>query len=130
MSERDIRWMTAGGILIDGNGDIQLTDPEVPESLVDMILTRLKADVNSWKLYRIGANLSRLVGEIVDPELELKIKRQISDSMTRDGLLAKGSFSVETIPSPAEVLAILYLAGEAVATVAVPRVEGGEIRVE
>lgn len=126
----DFRWQSAGGMLLDGTGDIQVTDPMIPESLVDMIFTILKADTNSWKLYNIGANLSYLIGETIDPELELKIKRLISDALTRAGILSSGDFSVETIPTDGSILAILYINQVAVATVTVPRKEGEQITVQ
>lgn len=126
----DYRWMSAGGILLDGSGDIQLTDASIPESLVDMIFTRLKADSNSWRLYRIGANLSYRIGDTVDPELELKIKRQITESLTFDGLLRKEDFQVQTIASGETILAIVYLNEQPVATVSIPTTEGGQVTVQ
>jgi|AGTN01.2.fsa_nt_gi hypothetical protein len=126
----DFRWQSAGGILLDGTGDIQVTDAFIPESLVDMVFTILKADSNSWKLYNIGANLSYMIGERVEPETELKIKRLITEALTRAGVLRSGDFQVETIPSEGSILAIVYINQVAVATVTVPRKEGEQITVQ
>jgi hypothetical protein len=126
----DLRWQSAGGILLDGTGDIQTTDPAVPESLVDMIMTVLKADRNSWQLYDIGANLSYFIGQTVDPELELKVKRAITDSLIRAGVLPKGSFFVETLASGQSVTAIVYIGQTAISTVTIPGDPDGQIRVQ
>lgn len=126
----DIRWQSAGGFLLDGSGDIATTDPSVPESLVDMIQTVLKADRNSWQLYTIGANLSRLMGELVDPELELKIKRQITESIVRAGILRQENFQVETIASEKSILAIVYINGVAASVVNIPQNKNEKITVQ
>jgi len=126
----DFRWGSVGGILLDGTGDIQTTDPTVPESLVDMVYTILKADLDSWKLYAIGANLSYFIGQTVDPEVELKIKRAITDSLTRTGLLSRGDFTVVTVPSQDGIQAIVYISNVAVATVTVPQSTDAQITVK
>jgi hypothetical protein len=50
----DFRWMSKGGVLLDATGDISFTTTPW-ECMVAMVNTRLKAAVNGWKLYPIGA---------------------------------------------------------------------------
>jgi hypothetical protein len=91
----DLRWMSQGGLLLDPTGDISFTASPW-ECLVAMANTRLKAAIDGWKLYRIGADLATLIGTTVAQELELSIQRQIQASLSQDFLPA-GSFTVATI---------------------------------
>ena len=63
----DFKWGTIGGIFLDGAGDIAVTDPTTNESLIDMVVTRLKAKLDGWQLYRIGADLERRLGDLANP---------------------------------------------------------------
>ena len=70
----DLKWMSQGGVLLDG-GDIALCDPL--EGIKDMVRTRLKAALNAWKLYAIGADLEDFIGNAISDELEVSLRRQV-----------------------------------------------------
>jgi hypothetical protein len=91
--------MSRGGILLDGTGDIALTDPMGLESIQDMVRTRLKAALNGWKLYSIGADLQNCLGNTAIEELETAMSQQVHQSLTKSFLRA-GTFQVETIIEP------------------------------
>ena len=112
----DFRWMSRGGCLVDGSGDLAFSGPD--ESVQDMILTRLKAAFDGWRLYRIGADLDRLVGNTVDAELELAIIRQIETALTQD-LLPRGSFQIKLLPFGSRVQVFVYIKDTLMATVQV-----------
>ena len=94
----DFKWTSRGGLLLDGSGDIAITDPDGADSLISMVRTRVKAELRAWKLYAIGADLQNRVGDLMGPELEIAIQRQIARALTADNLLSRGSFQVETLP--------------------------------
>lgn len=56
--------------------------------LEDMVRTRLKAAVDGWKLYRIGADLDRMVGQTDPREYEPAIQRLVHSALTRQFLAA------------------------------------------
>ena len=92
----DFRWMSQGGLVLDSTGDIAFTASPW-ECLTAMVNTRLKAALNGWKLYQIGADLDNLLGSTVAAELELSIQRQVQASLSQD-FLPTGSFTVSTLP--------------------------------
>jgi hypothetical protein len=95
----DYRWQSFGGILLDGTGDIALTEPTGLESLQDMVRSRLKAALNGWKLYSIGADLQSTLGQAAIQELETTINRMVQQSLTKQ-FLQPGVFQVETLIEP------------------------------
>ena len=103
----DFLWCSNGGLLLDGSGDIAITQSPL-ESLRDMVNTRLKAALDGWKLYRIGADLDRVIGETVSPEIELRIQRQVQTALTRD-LFPSGTFQVKTLAAGAQITIFVYL---------------------
>ena len=91
----DLRWQSRGGVLLDASGDLSFT--QTPwECLRSMANTRLKAALDGYKLYSIGADLARLIGSTVPAELETDIVRQVESSLTRE-FLPIGSFTVSTL---------------------------------
>jgi hypothetical protein len=112
----DFKWMSCGGCLVDGGGDLAFASPD--ESLQDMINTRLKAAFDGWQLYRIGADLDALIGNTVDAEAELAIRRQVEAALTQD-FLPRGSFQVKTLPIGSLIQVYVYLADTLMATVQV-----------
>jgi hypothetical protein len=112
----DFKWMSAGGILLDGSGDIALTAPGSLEGLVSIVRTRLKAGPSSWKLYSAGANLLARLGDTVDQELEIVLRRQTLDAL-RD-LLPTSAVDVETMvmPEGSRILVLVYLNQNLIAT--------------
>jgi hypothetical protein len=89
--------MSQGGLLLDGSGDIAMCSSTL-DSLKDMVRTRLKAELNAWKLYAIGADLNSQIGEMAPDELEPAVQRLVRTALSRD-FLPSGGFSVETLVS-------------------------------
>jgi hypothetical protein len=116
----DFRWMGSGGILLDGSGDIACTDPTTLESITGIVRSRLKAALNGWKQYSIGADLQARVGDIVNPELEVNLQRQVYQSLS-DGFLPRGSFTVQTLAYGDTVRLLVYLQEELLAQVTLSR---------
>ena len=114
----DFQWQSQGGLLIDGTGDIACTSESTIDSAVDIVRSRLKAALNGWKLYAMGADLQAGVGEAVGPELELTLKRQVTQSLS-DGFLPRGSFQVETLSMGGLIRVLVYLNGQMVVQAAV-----------
>jgi hypothetical protein len=81
--------------------------------------TRLKAAIDGWKLYRIGADLANLIGTTVNAELELSIQRQIMASLSQD-FLPTGAVTVSTIlVGPQTVQVFVYVQNQLVASTTV-----------
>jgi hypothetical protein len=104
----DWRWQSAGGILLDGRGDIAFSGADGSESLADMVRTRLKADLTGWQNYTLGADLASLLGSPVNAELEARIQRQVTASLT-DRFLPRGSFQVQTLPAGGRMRVLVYV---------------------
>jgi hypothetical protein len=109
-----------GGMLMDGAGDLGLTQTAT-EELSTMAATRVKGDTNAWKLYPgICANLDSYIGSPVgiNQDTELAIQRSTSASLTNQFLPA-GSFVVATVTLGNEVQVLVYLGQTLVATTSV-----------
>lgn len=111
--------------MLDGNGDIAMATPR--ESLIDMVRTRLQADLNGWKLYQIGADLDRRLGDAVTSEMEVSIRRQVQASLTKN-FLAPGQFQVTTVAMGGQIDVFVYVQDELVATLQINR-EAGTVRI-
>lgn len=107
----DFRWQSNGGILIDGTGDIACTSNNTLESEIDIVRSRLKAALNGWKLYRIGADLQERIGQFINPELDVALKRQVFESMTNDGFLKRDRLQAETLSHETTVHILVYVDG-------------------
>ncbi len=114
----DFVWQSQGGVLIDGTGDLACTVESTIDSTVDVVRSRLKAALNGWKLYAVGANLQAGVGQAIGPELELTLERQVTQSLS-DGFLASSSFQVQTLATTGKVLVLVYLSGQLIVQAAV-----------
>ena len=113
----DWRWMSEGGLLLDGTGDIAFSDPTTTESLIDMVRTRLKALFTGWQNYRIGADLQSLLGQPLDAELEARIQRQVTTARSTQ-LLPRGSFQVLTLPNGERISVLVYIGQQLIAMAA------------
>ena len=111
----DYRWQSLGGILLDSTGDIALSEPTGLESLEDMIRSRLKAAVNGWQLYAIGANLQSAMGTVVSEELEITLQRLVASSLTNQ-FLQQGDFQVATLAEGDMVTVFVYINSTLIAT--------------
>jgi hypothetical protein len=103
----DLRWMSQGGTLIDGTGDLAIT-LSVTEEMETMVMTRLKAAIDGWKLYQIGADLDSFRGDPVNQNTELSIQRQVTAVLQKQFLQA-GSFSVQTLAVGNVITVLVYL---------------------
>jgi hypothetical protein len=108
-----------GGVLMDGAGDLALTSLAI-EELSTMVATRLKAAVNGWKLYKIGAGLDSFVGSPVgiNQNTELAIQRRVTSALAYK-LLPTGSFIVQTLTLGNEVEVFVYLGQSLIASYSV-----------
>ena len=104
--------------MIDGTGDIACTDDSTMDSVVDIVRSRLKAALNGWKLYAIGADLQSAVGQAIDPELELTLQRQVTQSLS-DGFLSQSQFQVTTLVTGSKILVLVYLDSQLIVQAAV-----------
>jgi hypothetical protein len=103
----DIGWMSQGGMLLDGSGDLRTTANSL-EEVTSMIDTRLKAAVDGWKLYNIGAGLEVYPGMPVNNDTELSIQRAVSAALTYQ-FLPVGSFSLQTIAIGNQIELYVYI---------------------
>jgi hypothetical protein len=114
----DFRWMSNGGLLIDGSGDIACTSADSKESKIDVVRSRLKAALDGWKLYPIGADLDNLRGQTIDEELEKAIHRQVTRCLSNE-FLPEGSFQVETLADIDRIHVFVYIEGQLAASATV-----------
>lgn len=113
----DFAWMSKGGVLLDSTGDIAFTQSPW-ECMQAMVSTRLKAAIDGWKLYRIGADLDALIGQTVAPELETAIQRQVQASLSND-FLPVGFFQVKTVALGQSVKVFVYIQSTLIASTTV-----------
>ena len=104
----DWSWQSNGDLLVSGDGDILTTDPGTLASITDMVRTRLKAAVDGWKLYRIGAGLEQRIGDTVSAELEIVCRRQVQQALTNNFLPA-GTFKVMSLVDGSKITLFVYL---------------------
>jgi|SRR5271166_2354183 len=112
----DFRWMSEGGLLLDGQGDLALTTNM--ETVITMVRTRLKAAVDAYKLYRIGAGLDRYPGNTSDADMEAVIQRQVTLAISA-GFLPASVFQVTTLRFGGNIQVYVYLNQEMIATATV-----------
>jgi hypothetical protein len=113
----DFRWQSFGGILLDGSGDIATTLSSA-EEISTMISTRLKAAVNGWQLYSIGAGLNLYPGNPVNANTEASIVRAVTSSLTNQ-FLSSGSFTVQTLAVGNTIEIYVYVGSTLVASTSV-----------
>ena len=110
----DWSWMSQGDLLLSG-GDIATTDPTTLASIQDMVRTRLKAALDGWQLYSIGADLLARIGDTIDQELNIALRRQINNSLTNQ-FLPRGSFSVQSVRDNGMINLFVYINASLIAT--------------
>jgi hypothetical protein len=109
----DYSWMSEGGLLLDGQGDIALATNR--ETIVAMVRSRLKAAVDGWKLYRIGAGLDRYPGNTSDADMETTIKRQVQLAVS-NGFLPASAFQISTLRFGSVIQVFVFLNQQLIAT--------------
>lgn len=102
----DLLWQSNGGTLLDGTGDLAMGNAE--DSMKDMIRTRIRAALNGYKLYAIGADLKRELGNANIAERETRIQQKVSSALTR-GFLNPTAFSVETLAAGESLQIFVYV---------------------
>lgn len=105
----DFAWMSQGGLLLDGTGDISLSGGI--DTVVSMVRTRLKAAVDGWKLYKIGAGLDQFPGSTADAEAEVAIQRQVLNAIS-SGFLPTNVFRVTTLRFGNVIQVYVYLSDQ------------------
>lgn len=103
----DYKWMSQGGLLLDGKGDLAFTSGSV-ETVSSMVRTRLKAAVDGWKQYRIGTGLGDFPGDTSDHIEEVAIQRRVLTSISA-GYLPQSMFQVKTLRLGDEIQVYVYL---------------------
>lgn len=103
----DWGWQSQGDLLLDGQ-DIATTNPGTLTSLQDMVRTRLKATLNGWQLYSIGADLAARLGDTVDAELNITLRRQVNNSLSNQ-FLPRGSFTVTSVVDNSVITIFVYI---------------------
>ena len=111
-------WMSQGGVLLDGTGDLAL-DSSVYNCFATMVRTRLKAAMNGWKLYPgIGADLKNLLGSANSNELQVALRKAATASLTNN-FLASGSFTITSLGIDDQVSIFVYINQSLIATATV-----------
>lgn len=113
----DYKWMSNGGLLLDGQGDVAFTSTSM-ETIIDMVRTRLKAAVDGWKLYRIGAGLDEFPGNTSNSEMEVAIRRRVLSTIS-NGYIPTSMFTVSTIRLGGEIQVFVYLNDQLIAEASV-----------
>src|SRR4051812_10878760 len=103
----DYRWMSKGGILLDGTGDIAFTSSPM-EVAISMVRSRLKAAIDGWQLYRIGAGLEDYVGNTSDAAAEISIRRRVLQALSNKYLPAS-AFDVRTLRLGGDIQVFVYI---------------------
>lgn len=96
----DYKWMSQGGVLSDYTGDIALGTSN--QGTLDLIYSRLKAAIDGWKLYYIGANLQSYTGVVIDSTSQQSIQQSVTLALSNQ-FLPNGSFQVQTTSSGNEI---------------------------
>lgn len=116
---QDYKWMSQGGLLLDGSGDIAFTSSAL-ETIVSMTRTRLKATTNAWQLYPgMGAGLENFRGFTSDAEAEVAIQRTVLTSIS-SGFLPQSMFTVNTLRIYGQIQIFVFLNNQLIATSSVP----------
>lgn len=74
-----------------------------------MVRTRLRARLNGWQLYSIGADLATLPGNTCDAAIELAAQRLVTAALS-NRFLPAGSFQVSTTRSGNKLDIYVFLA--------------------
>lgn len=88
-----------------------------------MVRTRLRARLQGWQLYRIGADLATLPGKTCDATLELLAQRLVTSALS-NSFLPSGSFRVQTTRSGGKLDIYVYLSNSLLAQAALDTTSG------
>lgn len=111
----DYKWMSQGGLLLDGSGDIAFTSSSL-ETTIAMVRSRLKAAVNGWQLYPgMCVGLDNFRGNTSNSQTEADIQRAVLNSIS-SGYLPKSSFTVNTLRIYGAIQIYVFLNSQLIAT--------------
>lgn len=113
----DYKWMSDGGFLLDGSGDLALTDSPM-ECATAMVRSRLKAAIDGWQLYRIGCGLEDYLGGTSDSAAETSIRRRVLAALS-NRYLPSSSFDVKTLRLGEQVQVFVYMQQRLIASISV-----------
>jgi hypothetical protein len=68
----------------------------------------MKSSLNGWQLYPIGADLTARLGDTIDAELNITLRRQVNNALTNQ-FLPRGSFVVTTLQDNANIMIFVYI---------------------
>lgn len=123
----DFLWMSSGGLFIDGSGDLAVTVLE-GQSDIDIIRSRLKAALNGWQSYQIGADLESFIGQATAAELETQIQQKVMATLTYQ-FLSSGNIKVKTRTTDGQVKIYVYYK-DTIAATATVGVSGNQLLVQ
>lgn len=109
----DFKWMSKGGFLLDGGGDLAFTGSPM-ECAISMVRSRLQAALDGWKQYRIGAGLDDYRGSTSDSSTEQSIQKSVIAALS-NRYLPSSAFTVSTIRLGGEIQVYVYLNGQLIA---------------
>lgn len=111
----DCKWMSQGGLMLDGNGDIAFTSTSL-ETVISMTRTRLKAATNAWQSYPgMGAGLEAFRGNTSNSEIELTIKRTVLSAISNN-FLPSSVFTVNTLRVYGRIIVYVFLNNQFIAS--------------
>lgn len=113
----DYNWMSQGGIMLDGSGDIAFTSSPI-SCVKQMVRTRLKAAIDGWKQYKIGCGLDDFIGGTSDAPTEVQIQRRVIQALSSNYLPA-GVFNVKTLRLGGVIQVYVYINNQLIADVQV-----------
>lgn len=120
----DYKWMSQGGLLLDGSGDIALTGSSL-ETIIAMTRTRLKAAIDGWQAYPgMGAGLEAFRGSTSDAATETNIQRAVLSAIST-GFLPASMFTVNTLRIYGQIQVYVFINQQLIATASVATNTGG-----
>jgi hypothetical protein len=95
----DLVWTSRGDLFVGSEGDLMDTEYDPLRSVVQEILTRLRADFGDWQFApNIGAQLSDFVGEPNNKTNAENIKSRILSILSKDNLVGTRDVNIRYIP--------------------------------
>ena len=111
----DYAWMSQGGLLLDGSGDISFTSSPLT-TVIQMVRTRLKASTNAWQLYPgLGAGLDSFKGNTSNAEIEITIQRTVLSAISNN-FLPQSVFTVNTLRIYGQIMIYVFLNDQLIAS--------------
>lgn len=101
----DLYFTRRGDFVIGPEGGLFDTSTDVLRSLVQEVRTRLRSDLQDWRLYpTLGANLSDLIGEPNNAATVSALKAKIAASLNQYSLVNSGDLEITHMPIDAHTV--------------------------